>query len=83
MVSPALTRELEGAYERLYLCKPGSLSESFKEEISPPYRNSPTKYMAAINSTPGWGRSIGKQLERVASVRARGKIEAPVLLHEE
>ncbi len=71
-VSPALIPELERAYEGLYLCKPGSLHTSFVNGEAPPLRNSPHKYLAAINSTPGWGRSISKQLARVQAVREQG-----------
>ncbi len=73
-VSPALIPELERAYEGLYLCTPGSLLASYTKGTSPPVRNSPHKYLAAINSTPGWGRSISKQLARIKAIREQGHV---------
>ncbi len=64
-VSPALVTELERGYEELYLCKSGSLTATYKDGVQPPLRNSPTKYLAAINSSPGWNRSISQQLARI------------------
>ncbi len=72
-VSPALATELERGYEELYLCKSGSLTSTYKDGGQPPLRNSPTKYLAAINSSPGWNRSISQQLARIEARRGVDK----------
>ncbi len=78
-VSPALVNELEQAYEELYLCTPRSLRVAYARGDNPPHRNSATKYLAAINSTPGWSRSISQQLERVRVIRDRGLTQGEVV----
>ncbi len=72
-VSPVLVTELERGYEELYLCKTGSLTATYKDGVQPPLRNSPTKYLAAINSSPGWNRSISQQLARIEARRGVDK----------
>ena len=72
-----LVKELASGYERLYLCRPGSLEESYEKGLKPPHRNSLQKYMSAINASPGWSRSISKQLERVGNFRK--KASSPIM----
>ena len=78
-VPPPPISELESGYETLYLCKKGSLQESYDLGLPPPRKNSPEKVVAALGLTSGCTRSVDAQIERVANYRNFGTTDYTIV----